>query len=87
MLSLQATGVGSEATAKLAEFTPQALELAHVNPRGQITDWLNQQQGKATAQTSAGTWTVELSTEVGSDQPGAILTLTDTLCKANCGAE
>lgn len=87
VLSLHATGVGAEATAQLAEFTPQALELAHVNPRGQIADWLKQQDGKAAAQTTAGNWTVEFSTEEGSEQPGAILTLTDKLCKVNCGAE
>ncbi|MGY4768321.1 hypothetical protein ACXC9Q_15520 [Kribbella sp. CWNU-51] len=87
VLSLQATGVAAEATTKLSDFAPQALELAHVNPRGQIADWLKQQQGKASAQTTAGNWTVEFSTEADSDQPGAILTLTDTLCKANCGAE
>jgi len=87
VLSLHATGVGAEATTQLAEFTPQALELAHVNPRGQIADWLKQQDGKAAAQTTAGNWTVEFSTEVDSEQPGAILTLTDKLCKVNCGAE
>lgn len=87
VLSLQATGVAAEASTKLSDFAPQALELAHVNPRGQITDWLKQQEGKASAQTTAGNWTVEYSTEVDSDQPGAILTLTDKLCKANCGAE
>jgi hypothetical protein len=87
VLSLLATGVAAEATTKLSDFAPQALELAHVNPRGQIADWLKQQQGKASAQTTAGNLTVEFSTEVDSDQPGAILTLTDKLCKANCGAE
>jgi hypothetical protein len=86
VLSLQATGPSAEATTKLTEFAPQALELAHVNPRGQITDWLKQQQGKAGTM-KAGIWTVEFSTEVDSDQPGAILTLTDTTCKTDCGAE
>ncbi|MER7249608.1 hypothetical protein [Kribbella sp. NPDC000426] len=86
VISLQATGVAAEATTKLTDFAPQALELAHVNPRGQITDWLKQQQGKA-GQTTAGNWTVEFSTEADTDQPGAILTLTDKLCKADCGAE
>ncbi|WP_432880208.1 hypothetical protein ACQPYH_34745 [Kribbella sp. CA-245084] len=86
VISLQATGVAAEATTKLADFAPQALELAHVNPRGQIADWLKQQQGKA-GQTTAGNWTVEFSTEADTDQPGAILTLTDKLCKADCGAE
>ena len=87
VLSLQATGVGAEATTKLSGFAPEALELAHVNPRAQIATWLEQQQGKASAQTTAGNWTVEFSSEVDSDQPGAILTLTDKLCKVNCGAE
>jgi hypothetical protein len=87
VLSLQATGVAAEATTKLSDFAPQALELAHVNPRGQIADWLKQQQGKTSAQTAAGDWTVEFSTESNSDQPGAILTLTDKLCKVDCGAE
>ena len=59
VLSLQATGVAAEATTKLSDFAPQALELAHVNPRGQIADWLKQQQGKASGQTTAGDWTVE----------------------------
>ncbi|WUJ71958.1 hypothetical protein OG809_01590 [Kribbella soli] len=86
VISLQATGVAAEATTKLSDFAPQALELAHVNPRGQIADWLKQQQGKA-GQTTAGNWTVEFSTESDTDQPGAILTLTDKLCKADCGAE
>ena len=87
VLSLQATGKSAEATTSLSEFAPQALELAHVNPRGQIADWLKQQQGKTSGQTTAGDWTVEFSTEADSDQPGAILTLTDTLCKVQCGAE
>ncbi|MET9270757.1 hypothetical protein [Kribbella sp. NPDC003557] len=87
VVSLQASGVPAEAAAKLAEFAPQALELAHVNPRGQIVDWLKQQQGKTAAATTAGNWTVEFSTEADSEAPGAILTLTDKLCTANCGAE
>ena len=87
VLSLQASGVAAEATTKLTEFAPQALELAHVNPRGQIVDWLKQQSGKASAQTTFGDWNVEFSTESDSEAPGAILTLTDKLCKVNCGAE
>lgn len=87
VLSLQATGAAAQATTKLSDFAPQALELAHVNPRGQIADWLKQQQGKTSAQTTAGDWTVEFSTESNSDQPGAILTLTDKLCTVDCGAE
>ncbi|MFF0343820.1 hypothetical protein [Kribbella sp. NPDC004875] len=87
VLSLQATGVAAEAAAALTEFAPQALELAHVNPRGQIVDWVKQHASKPSGQTTAGNWTVEYSTEVDSDQPGVILTLTDKLCKADCGAE
>jgi hypothetical protein len=87
VLSLQATGAAAEATAKLTEFALPALDAAHVNPRGRIADWLKQQQGKTSAATTAGIWTVEFSTEADSDQPGAILTLTDKTCKANCGAE
>jgi hypothetical protein len=87
VVSLQAAGVPAEATTKLTEFAPQALELAHVNPRGQIVDWLKQQQGKTAASTTAGDWNVEFSTESDSEAPGAILTLTDKLCKVNCGAE
>jgi hypothetical protein len=87
VLSLQASGVAAEATTKLTEVAPQVLELAHVNPRGQIVDWLKQQQGKTAAKTTVGNWTVEFSTESDSEAPGAILTLTDKLCKANCGAE
>lgn len=86
VLSLQATGVSAEAAAALTEFAPGALELAHVNPRAKIVDWLKQQQGKA-GTTTAGNWAVEFSTESGTERPGAILTLTDKLCKANCGAE
>ncbi|WP_327637093.1 hypothetical protein OHB24_01535 [Kribbella sp. NBC_00482] len=87
MISLQAAGPATESTTRLAEFAPEALELAHVNPRGQITDWMKQQSGKASAQTTFGDWNVEFSTETDSEAPGAILTLTDKLCKANCGAE
>jgi hypothetical protein len=87
VISLQATGVAAEAATKLSDFTPQALELAHVNPRGQIADWLKQQQSKPSATTTVGDWTVEFSTEADTDQPGAILTLTDKLCKVDCGAE
>ncbi|MFF0264239.1 hypothetical protein [Kribbella sp. NPDC004536] len=87
VLSLQATGAATEAATALVEFAPGALELAHVNPRGTIVDWLKQQSGKKAGTTTAGNWTVEYSTESGTDQPGAILTLTDKLCKADCGAE
>lgn len=87
VLSLQATGAAAEAATALVEFAPQALELAHVNPRGKIVDWLEQQSGKAAGTTTAGNWNVEYSTEAGTDQPGAILTLTDKLCKVDCGAE
>jgi hypothetical protein len=86
VLSLQASGVPAEAATALSEFVPQALEVAHVNPRATIADWLKQQQGKA-GTTTAGNWAVEFSTESGTERPGAILTLTDKLCKANCGAE
>jgi hypothetical protein len=87
VLSLQATGAAAAASTALTDFAPQALELAHVNPRGKIVDWLKQQSGKAAGTTAAGNWTVEYSTESQTDQPGAILTLTDELCKADCGAE
>ncbi|MGW6199525.1 hypothetical protein ACWF0M_25465 [Kribbella sp. NPDC055110] len=87
VISLQAAGPATESTTRLTEFAPEALELAHVNPRGQIADWLKQQAGKASAQTTFGDWNVEFSTESDTDAPGAILTLTDKLCKANCGAE
>ncbi|MGW7684501.1 hypothetical protein ACWGID_27410 [Kribbella sp. NPDC054772] len=87
VLSLQSTGVAAEAATALAEFAPQALELAHVNPRGQIVDWIKQHASKPSGQTTAGNWTVDYSTEVDSEQPGVILTLTDKLCKADCGAE
>jgi hypothetical protein len=87
VLSLQATGAAAAASTALTDFAPQALELAHVNPRGKIVDWLKQQSGKAAGTTTAGNWTVEYSTESQTDQPGAILTLTDKLCKADCGAE
>jgi hypothetical protein len=87
VISLQAAGPATESTTRLAEFAPEALELAHVNPRGQIVDWLKQQSSKPSAQTTFGDWNVEFSTESDSDAPGAILTLTDKLCTANCGAE
>ena len=86
VLSLQASGAPAEAATALSEFASQALEVAHVNPRATIADWLKQQQGKA-GTTTAGNWAVEFSTESGTERPGAILTLTDKLCKANCGAE
>ncbi|NIK57311.1 hypothetical protein [Kribbella shirazensis] len=87
VISLQAAGPATESTTRLAEFAPEALELAHVNPRDQITDWLKQQLSKPAAKTTVGDWNVEFSTEVDTEAPGAILTLTDKLCKANCGAE
>lgn len=87
VLSMQTSGAAAEATTKLSELAPQVLETAHVNPRGQITDWLKQQQGKTAGTMKAGIWAVEFSTETETEQPGAILTLTDTTCKVNCGAE
>jgi hypothetical protein len=85
VLSLQTSGAAAAATTQLTELAPQVLETAHVNPRAQITDWLKQ-QGTAGV-TKAGIWTVEFSTESDTEQPGAILTLTDTTCTVNCGAE
>jgi hypothetical protein len=87
VLSLQAAGAPAAATTKLAEVAPTVLQLAHVTPREPIITWLKQQQGKAAGSTKAGPWTVDLSTEASSEAPGAILTLTDTLCTARCGAE
>jgi hypothetical protein len=87
VLSLQTSGAAAAATTQLTELAPQVLETAHVNPRAQITDWLKQQQGKTAGVTKAGIWTVEFSTESDTEQPGAILTLTDTTCTVNCGAE
>jgi hypothetical protein len=87
VISLQAAGTATESTTRLAEFAPEALELAHVNPRGQITAWLQQQLSKPAAKTTLGDWNVEFSTEVDTEAPQSVLTLTDKLCKTNCGAE
>ncbi|MEU8225668.1 hypothetical protein [Kribbella sp. NPDC048915] len=87
VLSLQASGAPAEATTKLAAVAPQVLEIAHVNPRQPIVDWLNKLEGKPAGSTKAGNWTIDFSTESSSEAPGAILTLTDTLCKTRCGAE
>lgn len=57
VLSLQASGVAAEAATALTEFAPQALELAHVNPRGKIVDWLKQQSGKAPVKQQPATGT------------------------------
>ena len=87
VVSLHSNGPVDAATAAIAKDLPQALELAHVNERAQIVSWFAQQAGKRSAQSTFGDWQVELSAEVGTDEPGAHLTLMDRLCKAKCQAE
>jgi hypothetical protein len=87
VVSLHSKGPAAAATANISTALPAVLEYAHINPRRPITDWMKQQEGKTTGQTTAGDWQVELSVEVDTDEPGAHLTLTDKLCKANCQAE
>jgi hypothetical protein len=87
VVSLHSNGPVDAATAAIAKDLPQALELAHVNERAQIVTWFGQQVGKTSAQSTFGDWRVELSAEVGTDEPGAHLTLMDRLCKAKCQAE
>lgn len=87
VVSLHARGTVEAATAAIANELPRALELAHVNERAQIAAWFDQQGGQTSAQTTAGDWRVELSTEVDTEEPGAHLTLTDKLCKGNCQGE
>ena len=87
VVSLHSQGPVDTATAAIAKDLPQALELAHVNERAQIVSWFGQQVGKTSAQSTFGDWQVVLSAEVDTDEPGAHLTLMDTLCKTNCQAE
>lgn len=88
VVSLHATGPVATATADIAKQLPQALEVAHINPRTEISDWFGQLAGKPTGQLTAGDWQVDWSTEVvDTDEPGAHLTLVDKLCTVNCQAE
>jgi hypothetical protein len=88
VVSLHATGPVATATADIAAKLPQVLEVAHINPRAEITDWFGKLGGKPAGQVTAGDWLVGWSTEaVDTEEPGAHLTLDDKLCKANCQAE
>jgi hypothetical protein len=88
VVSLHATGPIATATADIAAKLPQVLEVAHINPRTEITDWFGKLGGKAPAVLTAGNWQVGWSTEVvDTEEPGAHLTLEDKLCKVNCQAE
>ncbi|GAA1601592.1 hypothetical protein GCM10009789_64760 [Kribbella sancticallisti] len=87
-VSLHSSGPAETATDAVAKILPQALEIAHINPRTQIVDWFGQQAGQPTAQLSAGDWQVSWTVEsADSEEPGVHLTLSDKLCKANCQAE
>ncbi|WP_020391231.1 hypothetical protein [Kribbella catacumbae] len=88
VVSLHASGPVAAATAEIATKLPQVLEVAHVNPRTEITEWFGQLGDKPTGQLTAGDWQVDWSTEVvDTDEPGAHLTLVDKLCTVNCQAE
>ncbi|MGC4939186.1 hypothetical protein [Kribbella sp. DT2] len=87
VVSLHSLGTAATATAEIGKVLPQALEIAHVVPARQITEWFGQQAGKSTAQLTEGDWQVELSVETDTDEPGAHLSLMDRLCKADCAAE
>ena len=87
VVSLHAAGSVETATAAIANNLSQALEIAHIDQRTQITDWFGQLAGKTSAQLTAGDWQVEWSAEVDTEEPGADLSLMDLLCKQNCQAE
>jgi hypothetical protein len=87
VVSLHSAGPVDTASAEIAKVLPQALEIAHINQGKEIADWFGQQQGKTTAQLTAGDWLIDYTAEVDTDEPGAHLTLTDKLCKVNCQAE
>lgn len=87
VVSLHSLGTAATATSEIGKVLPQVLELAHVVPAQQITEWFGQQAGKTTAQQIEGDWQVELSVEVDTEEPGAHLSLMDRLCKADCTAE
>jgi len=88
VVSLHATGPIATATADIGSKLPQVLEVAHINPRTEITDWFGKLGAQTAAQLTAGDWQVGWSTEVvDTEEPGAHLTLDDKLCKVNCQAE
>jgi hypothetical protein len=87
VVSLHSRGPVGAAAAAIAKDLPRALELAHVNERSQIVSWFGQQIGKTSAQSTFGDWQVDLSAEVGTEEPGAHLSLMDKLCKVKCQAE
>jgi hypothetical protein len=87
VVSLHASGPVETASAEIAKVLPRTLELAHINQGPEIAAWFAEQKGTATAQRSFGDWRADYSAEVDTEEPGTHLTLTDTLCKANCQAE
>jgi hypothetical protein len=88
VVSLHSSGPAGTATAAVAKVLPQALEIAHVNPRAPIVSWFGEQSGKPTAELIAGDWQVSWTVEsVDTEEPGVHLTLVDKLCKTNCQAE
>jgi hypothetical protein len=87
-VSLHSSGPAETAAAAVGKTLPQALEIAHINPRTQIIDWFAAQSGTPSAQVSAGDWQVSWTVEsVDTEEPGVHLTLSDKLCKVNCQAE
>jgi hypothetical protein len=87
-VSLHSSGSAETATTAVGKALPQALEIAHINPRTQIVDWFSEQSGEPTAQLTAGDWQVSWTVEsVDTEEPGVHLTLSDKLCKTNCQAE
>jgi hypothetical protein len=87
VVSLHASGPVDTSSSEIAEVLPEVLELAHINQGADIATWFGQQKDRTTAQYTAGDWLVEYSAEVGTEEPGTHLTLTDKLCTVNCQAE
>lgn len=87
VVSFHSLGAAATATAEIAKVLPKTLEIAHVGPAAQVTEWFGQQAGKTSARTTAGDWQVDWSVEVDTEEPGAHLSLTDTLCRSDCQAE
>jgi hypothetical protein len=87
VVSLHAIGAVDVAWAEISNSLPRVLELAHINQGAEIATWFDQQKSNPIAQQTFGDWVADYSTEVGTDEPGVHLTLTDKLCKTNCQAE
>lgn len=71
VVSLHSLGTAEQATTDIGKALPRVLEIAHIAPAQQITEWFGQQSGKTAAKTTAGDWQVDLSVEVDTEEPGA----------------